>query len=110
MDAKTIYYALRSIVEPIHSYDDQMVAISKWIEAEFTYNPDRKIEKAAPELLEACKISLICQVSNRLIIQELLEKTIKSIQAAEGEEILNDELLKKAMDWGKSYLEKFGGI
>lgn len=67
MEAKDIYDTMRVITEPIHAYSDQMVAIAKWIEAEFDYNPLKKIDvyeksspnakliNAAPELLGACK-------------------------------------------------------
>lgn len=43
MKAREIYHALRSIVEPIHAHDDQLVAITMWIESEFDYKPDKLI-------------------------------------------------------------------
>ena len=45
MEARDIYHKMRAIAEPIHAYTDQMVAIAKWIEAEFDYNPQNKALK-----------------------------------------------------------------
>lgn len=41
MEARDIYNKMKAIAEPHHAYTDQFVAISKWIEAEFTYNPHK---------------------------------------------------------------------
>ena len=41
MKAEEIYHKMKAIAEPHHAYDDQMVAIAKWIEAEFDYNPKK---------------------------------------------------------------------
>lgn len=37
MKAEDIYHRFKAIAEPIHAYQDQLVAFAKWIEAEFTY-------------------------------------------------------------------------
>lgn len=37
MKAEDIYHRLKAIAEPIHAYDEQLVAFAKWIETEFTY-------------------------------------------------------------------------
>lgn len=42
MEVREIYHVLKSIVEPIHAHDDQMVEIAKWIEAEFEYRPQKQ--------------------------------------------------------------------
>lgn len=41
MEARDIYNKMRAIAEPHHAHTDQFVAISKWIEAEFTYDPHK---------------------------------------------------------------------
>ena len=42
MEARSIYYTMRGIAEPIHGYADQIAAIAKWVESEFNYNPQKK--------------------------------------------------------------------
>ena len=42
MKARDIYHVLKSIVEPIDTHNDQIIAIAKWIESEFTYNPSKQ--------------------------------------------------------------------
>jgi hypothetical protein len=49
MEARDIYHVLKSIVEPIHAHDDQMVAIAKWIKAEFEYKPQKQANGANSE-------------------------------------------------------------
>lgn len=44
MEAREIYHVLKAIVEPIHAHNDQMVAISKWIEAEFEHKRKKQRE------------------------------------------------------------------
>lgn len=41
MKARDIYLKIRTIADPYHAYADQMVAIAKWIESEFDYNPQK---------------------------------------------------------------------
>lgn len=43
MDARNIYHKIRAIAEPIHAWEDQMIAVAKWIESEFEYKPDKKV-------------------------------------------------------------------
>jgi hypothetical protein len=41
MKAQDIYHKMRAIAEDYHAYTDQLIAIAKWIEAEFDYNPQK---------------------------------------------------------------------
>lgn len=41
MKARDIYHNMRAIAEDYHGYTDQLIAIAKWIEAEFDYNPQK---------------------------------------------------------------------
>lgn len=41
MKAQDIYHKIKAIAEDYHAYTDQLVAIAKWIEAEFDYNPQK---------------------------------------------------------------------
>lgn len=58
MEAREIYHVLKSIVEPIHTHSDQMVAIAKWIEAEFDYKPQKQANGAG-QSTSNCNIPLV---------------------------------------------------
>jgi hypothetical protein len=48
MEAEKIYFKLKEIVRSRWEHEAQMIAIAKWIEAEFTHNNDtRKISEKA---------------------------------------------------------------
>jgi hypothetical protein len=42
MKAEEIYLKIREIAKPYHAYTDQFIAIAKWVEARFDYNPQKK--------------------------------------------------------------------
>ena len=54
MEAREIYHVLQSIIEPIHAHDDQIVAIAKWIEAEFEYKPQKQANCVNTEQKALC--------------------------------------------------------
>ena len=58
MEAREIYHVLKSIIEPIHAHNDQMVAIAKWIEAEFEYKPHKQAN-GAEQSSSNCNIPLV---------------------------------------------------
>lgn len=58
MEAREIYHVLKSIVEPIHAHSDQVVAIAKWIEAEFEYKPQKQAN-GVDQSASNCNIPLV---------------------------------------------------
>lgn len=59
MKAQEIYHNMRAIAEPIHAYSDQMVAIAKWIEAEFEYKPQKLVNGAEKSTEPALHIPVV---------------------------------------------------
>jgi len=45
MKAQDIYHKMRAIAEGHHLHSDQLIAIAKWIEEEFIYNPRNLTEE-----------------------------------------------------------------
>lgn len=79
-EARKIYNIMKAIAEPIHAYNDQMVAIAKWIESEFEYKPQKQVNNAAPELLEACKEALKHHQGGHSEIGHMLRNAIKKAE------------------------------
>lgn len=91
MKAQDIYHKIKEVADPYHAYTDQMVAISKWVESDFDYNPhkikSRQIDMFIPdasrrdELLSAFSwVSLIGEqfFDGNHTIEELVDAYLKT--------------------------------
>ena len=106
MEAREIYHVLKSIVEPIHAHNDQMVVIAKWIEAEFEYKPQKQangVDKSASNcniplvsgsfirpMTKACKV---CVTYDKR--QYPFNETCKNCNATKGKDI---EMWRQKLD------------
>lgn len=95
MKAQDIYHKIKAIAEDYHAYTDQLVAIAKWIEAEFDYNPQK-----------------LATVANRITQKELQEYGAEMMKKYPAQKELifvavddsfnfedGDEKLQKLKDW-----------
>lgn len=66
MKTEQICKKIKEIIYPIHSHQDQMMAIVKWIEAEFEPKPDRTCDHRKRQYIPELKKDL-CLECGKLI-------------------------------------------
>ncbi len=74
MEAKEIYLKIkREITKGLYAYNDQIAAISKWIESEFDYRPEKQNERLLKAKVTYVSQQGVVEIKNFKGLEDLLK-------------------------------------